>query len=113
MMDPDLVVAVAAEITAWVMAVAVVLGALRLAIGPSRADRVIALDLVTILSIAVVVLVAVIADRAVMLDAAMAVALIAFLGTIGFARYLRRRGRGRQGRREAAGGTAEPGSQSG
>ena len=113
MMDPDTVVAVAAEITAWVLAIAVALGAVRMAVGPSRADRIVALDLVTILSVGVVVLVAVIADRAVMLDAAMAVALIAFLGTIGFARYLRRRGKGQGDRQESAGRTVEPGSQSG
>ena len=110
MMDADVVVAVSAQIAAWVMVAAVILGAVRMAIGPSRADRIVALDLVTILSVAIVVLVTVLADQPVMLDAAMAVALIAFLGTIGFARYLRRRGLSHRGAEASDGPAAEPGS---
>ena len=92
-MSPDLLVwlHIAAWIAGGLIVVAVILTALRLAQGPTRADRIIALDLLTILSIGVVVLVAMIADAPVMIDAAMALAVIAFLGTIGFARYMHRR----------------------
>ena len=81
----------AAWISGALIVLAIILAVLRVAVGPTRADRVIALDLLTILSIGVVVLAALLADQPVMMDAAMALALIAFLGTIGFARYLRRR----------------------
>ena len=92
-MNPDVVplLHAAAWISGAVIVLAVILSVLRVAVGPTRADRVIALDLLTILSIGVVVLAALIADQPVMLDAAMALALIAFLSTIGFARYLKRR----------------------
>ena len=118
-MSPDMLhlLHIAAWIAGGLIVVAMVLASIRLALGPSRADRVIALDLLTILSIGVVVLAAMIADQPVMMDAAMAVAVIAFLGTIGFARYLKRRSetepdvaRGTGDRGDAVGGqTPEPG----
>jgi multicomponent Na+:H+ antiporter subunit F len=51
-------------------------------------DRVVALDLMASLSIGFMTLYAVETGKALFLDAAMVLALIAFLGTVAFARYL-------------------------
>ncbi len=60
----------------------------RLVIGPSRADRVVALDLVTVLLIAVSFLVTLHSGRIAFLDLALVLALVGFLATVAFARYL-------------------------
>lgn len=51
-------------------------------------DRVVALDLMASLSIGLITLYAVVSEKPLFLDAAMVLALLAFLGTIAFARYL-------------------------
>ncbi|MFP4229357.1 MAG: monovalent cation/H+ antiporter complex subunit F [Salinivenus sp.] len=60
----------------------------RLLLGPSLPDRIIALDLVAYQSVALMVLYAVATDQPNFLDVALVLALIAFLGTVAFARYL-------------------------
>ena len=64
---------------------------LRLAIGPTLADRVVALDLMTILAVAFAGLFAIATDHQAYLDVAIALALVAFLATVAFARYAERR----------------------
>ena len=71
--------------------VALLLAFARLAWGPSLSDRVIALDLIAVLAVGLIAMVAYEADQAVFLDAAIVLALVAFLGTVAFARYLERR----------------------
>ncbi len=67
---------------------------LRLTRNPNRdhrimaLDRVIAIDLMATLSIGFMTLFAIETGKAVFLDVAMVLALIAFLGTVAFARYL-------------------------
>lgn len=73
--------------------VALFLSAWRMAVGPTREDRVVALDLITILMVAFLALFALATRRDAYLDAALALALVAFLATIGFARYVERAGR--------------------
>jgi multicomponent Na+:H+ antiporter subunit F len=80
------------EAAVFVMiSVALLLAFVRLARGPSLSDRVIALDLIAVLAVGLVAMVAFAADQAVFLDAAIVLALVAFLGTVAFARYLERR----------------------
>lgn len=69
---------------------AIVLSVLRLARGPSTADRVVALDAMTIVSLSVIAFVALVADRGVYLDVALVYALVSFLGVVAVARYLER-----------------------
>jgi multicomponent Na+:H+ antiporter subunit F len=69
------------------------LGFFRLALGPSLPDRVVALDFMTAVAVAVAGLWAIASDDPVFLDVAMVLALITFVGTVAFARYLERRGR--------------------
>jgi multicomponent Na+:H+ antiporter subunit F len=71
--------------------VALLLVFVRLARGPSLSDRVIALDLIAVLAVSLIAMVAFEADQPIFLDAAIVLALVAFLGTVAFARYLERR----------------------
>ena len=64
----------------------------RLMKGPSPADRIVALDMLGILMVAFAGVFAVAAGEAAFLDVALALALVAFLGTVAFARYIERRG---------------------
>ncbi len=64
----------------------------RLARGPSLPDRVVALDLLAVVAVGMITVYAIDLGQRVFLDAAIVVALIAFLGTVAFARYVERRG---------------------
>ena len=69
----------------------------RLARGPSLPDRVVALDLITVLAVAFSALYAIASDQPAFLDAAIALALVAFLATVAFARFAERRHAQRNG----------------
>jgi len=73
------------------LGVAVVLTFIRLYRGPKLADRVIALDLLAIESIGIIVNYAMALNRQMLIDVAIVLALLAFLGTVAFARYLEKR----------------------
>jgi multicomponent Na+:H+ antiporter subunit F len=62
----------------------------RAIVGPSLADRVVALDLLTAVAIGLIAAYAMAVDKPVFLDVALTVGLITFLGTIAFARYIER-----------------------
>ena len=85
------VLAVVEPVVFVMIGVALLLAFVRLARGPSLSDRVIALDLIAVLAVGLAAMVAFEADHAVFLDAAIVLALVAFLGTVAFARYLERR----------------------
>ena len=85
------VLAVVEPVVFVMIGVALLLAFVRLARGPSLSDRVIALDLIAVLAVGLAAMVAFEADQAVFLDAAIVLALVAFLGTVAFARYLERR----------------------
>jgi multicomponent Na+:H+ antiporter subunit F len=72
------------------LSLALLLAFVRLAIGPSVADRVVALDLIGVLSVGIIILYSVATELPVFLDAAIALALVSFAGTIAFARYIER-----------------------
>jgi multicomponent Na+:H+ antiporter subunit F len=65
----------------------------RLVRGPTLPDRVVALDLMGVLTVGMIAAYDVAVDQPVLLDTATVVALVGFLGTVAFARYLERRGR--------------------
>ncbi|WP_119070238.1 monovalent cation/H+ antiporter complex subunit F [Aggregatilinea lenta] len=60
----------------------------RLLIGPSLADRVVAMDLMAAMAISIIAFFAIVTDEAVLLDVVAVVALTSFLGTIAFAYYI-------------------------
>jgi multicomponent Na+:H+ antiporter subunit F len=76
-----------------VLSLALLLTFARLLRGPSLPDRVIALDMLATLGIGVVSVYALSTGQPVLLDVAILLALLVFLGTVGFAYYIERRGR--------------------
>ena len=62
------------------------------AMGPTLPDRVIAIDLIGVLLICLLVLMAGATAQQAFLDVAMVVALISFVGTVAYARYIERWG---------------------
>lgn len=80
--------ALAAEIALGVVGLAILLAVVRLIRGPSLPDRVVALDLISILVAGATAVYAVRTGEAVFLDVAIVLALIAFLGTVAFASYI-------------------------
>jgi multicomponent Na+:H+ antiporter subunit F len=69
---------------------ALVAAAWRLITGPSLADRVVALDLITMLLVAFLVVFTLASGIRAYIYAAIALALIGFLATVAFARYIER-----------------------
>lgn len=73
-----------------VLALAAALTFVRLAKGPTLPDRVIAIDLIGVLLVCILVVVAGLTAQQAFLDVAMVVALISFVGTVAYARYIER-----------------------
>jgi multicomponent Na+:H+ antiporter subunit F len=76
------------DIAIGFMGVAIVLVSLRLILGPTIADRILALDSLTIISISLIVIIALFSDRVIYLDVAMVYAVISFAGVVAAARYI-------------------------
>jgi multicomponent Na+:H+ antiporter subunit F len=74
------------------LAVSGALCAIRVARGPSLADRVLALDMLLIVGVVGVAVEAARTHSGIYLDVLLVVALIAFIGTTAVARYIERRG---------------------
>jgi multicomponent Na+:H+ antiporter subunit F len=66
----------------------IVFGVLRLVLGARTVDRVIAIDLLTVVSIALIALYAHHSGRYIYLDVALVYGLLSFLGVLAVARYL-------------------------
>jgi multicomponent Na+:H+ antiporter subunit F len=75
------------------LSIAAFLAFIRLVRGPSLPDRVVALDLIAAVTVGFIAVYAIDTGEHVFLDVAIVVALITFLGTVAFARYIERRGR--------------------
>lgn len=76
------------RISVGLLVAAMVLVLWRLAKGPTAPDRVIAMDLLSILVVAFLVVLSMVAREISYLDVAIAYACIAFLGTIALARFI-------------------------
>ena len=74
------------------LAVAAGLTFIRLVKGPTLPDRVIAIDLIGVLLVCLLVLMAGATAEQSFLDVAIVVALISFVGTVAYARYIEREG---------------------
>ena len=86
-----------AEFLAWsvdaafvMVMVSVALGFVRLAKGPTLADRVVALDMMTVIIVAFCGLYAIFAREAAFLDVGIVLALVGFLATVALARFAER-----------------------
>jgi multicomponent Na+:H+ antiporter subunit F len=86
-MQPDVLVQAAVVM----ISIAVFLVLIRVIWGPSLPDRVVAVDLLGITAVCLMIVAAARAKEAAFLDAAVVIALLGFLGTIAYARYIERR----------------------
>lgn len=85
----DLDILTASTILAFAaLSAAFALVLVRLIRGPSLPDRVVALDTMAYLAIGFIAVYTLVTRQSVLLDAATTLALIAFLGTVAFARYV-------------------------
>ena len=82
------------EIVLGLLALAAVLGFVRLLRGPSLPDRVVAFDLLATVAVGISAVYAMAHDQPVFLDVAVVIALISFVGTVAFARYIEERIKG-------------------
>lgn len=80
------------EIVYFILVASLLLGFLRLVIGPSLADRVVALELIASIVAAMVGVHAIDTGINAYLDIAIVLSLTAFLAAIGFARFIQIRG---------------------
>lgn len=90
MPDADVLVGLAGRIALAALLLSIILAFVRLVKGPAAADRIVALDLISILIVAFLAAYSIYARETSFLDVAIAYALIAFLGTVAFARFLMR-----------------------
>jgi multicomponent Na+:H+ antiporter subunit F len=81
---------VTSAIALTMLALGAVFTFIRLALGPTLPDRVISIDLIGILIVCVLVVVAGDSGQQAFLDVAIVIALISFVGTVAYARYLER-----------------------
>ncbi len=81
----------AAAISLFILFVALILAFIRLVLGPSLPDRIVAMDLITLLILGVIISYVALTKEIVYLNATVLLALITFLGTVAFARYLEKR----------------------
>ncbi len=91
LLDMALIQAVTTNLVLPVLILAAIIATVRLAKGPTLADRAIALDLLGAIGIGFIGSYALATGRMAYLDVAMVLALIAFLGSVAFATYLERR----------------------
>jgi multicomponent Na+:H+ antiporter subunit F len=73
-----------------ILAAAAALTFIRLVKGPTLPDRVVAIDLIGVLLVCVLVVTAGSTAEQAFLDVAMVIALISFVGTVAYARYIER-----------------------
>lgn len=79
------------DFTLVVVVLSLAIAFVRLARGPSLADRVVALDMMTVTLIAVCGVLAISTGQVALLDVALVLALVGFLATVALARYAERR----------------------
>ncbi|MCG6916677.1 MAG: cation:proton antiporter [Deltaproteobacteria bacterium] len=82
------------EIDLSLLVLAAVLGFVRLLRGPSLPDRVVAFDLLATVGVGISAVYSMAHNQPVFLDVAVVLALISFVGTVAFARYIEQRLKG-------------------
>ncbi len=78
----------ASSIALAILTVAMFLAFSRLVRGPSLPDRVVALDLIVMLVVGIIMVYDIATSYVIFLDVAIVLALLSFLGTVAFARYI-------------------------
>ena len=80
-------IAIACQFALALLLISIILALVRLIKGPAAADRIVALDLISILIVAFLAAYSIYAGETSFLDVAIGYALIAFLGTVALARF--------------------------
>lgn len=83
-------IAIALPIGLAMIAAAILLNAWRLFRGPTRSDRILALDTMVINTIALIVLFGIHEGTTVYFEAALLLAMVGFVGTVAYAKFLLR-----------------------
>ena len=89
-MEQSFFLETATQVTLLLLILGLCLSFIRLVIGPDPADRIVALDLISVLIVAILGALTVYSGEKAFLDVAIAYALIAFLGTVALARFRER-----------------------
>ena len=79
-----------AHLTLVMLGVAVLVAMVRLLKGPTLPDRIVAMDLIGVLVVGMIVVLASSTNVQATLDASLVIALVGFIGTIAYARYVER-----------------------
>lgn len=90
-MDTAAFLDIAVTLSIVMVTLSLAIAFVRMVLGPTLSDRVVALDMMTTLIIALCGIVATFTSVAAYLDVALVVALIGFLATVALARYVDRR----------------------
>ena len=72
----------------FLVLLAMIMAGVRFVMGPTTVDRVIALDVLTVVSLPLMGLIAHLAGRSIYLDVALVYGLLSFVGVLAVARYL-------------------------
>jgi multicomponent Na+:H+ antiporter subunit F len=80
-------------LTLTLLALAAIFSLVRVLRGPTLPDRVISLDLIGVLIVGLAVVTAAATGEHAFLDVAMVIALVSFVGTVAYARYIEHEGR--------------------
>jgi multicomponent Na+:H+ antiporter subunit F len=72
------------------LATALLVAFVRLTRGPTLPDRIVAVDLIGVLAVGLIVVAAAVTAEQSFLDAAMVIALVGFVATVAYARYVER-----------------------
>lgn len=78
------------NIAAVIIMISLVLAMIRLLLGPTAADRAVALDAMTIIALSLIGWIALTAGRVIYMDVALVYGLISFVGIVALARYIER-----------------------
>lgn len=87
-MTPDLAVDMTSSVALAILGVALLLSVIRIVVGPTLADRVLALDLLTTTAMGFIGAIAIRTRLSLYLDIALALALVGFLATLALVRYM-------------------------
>lgn len=88
---PSTVIQNAAYISMGILLIAFFLGFWRMVKGPGLADRVLILDLIASLVIGIIVAITAFSGEIVFMNVAVMIALVSFMGTIAFAKYMKKK----------------------
>ena len=93
-MTPEMLpfLAVSVDVAFVLVLVSIGVAFVRVILGPTLPDRVVAFDMLALLAVGFIGLLTLKSGQPVFLDAAIALALVAFVGTVAYARYVERCG---------------------